>query len=105
MRVPSGQFTGSVPQNSDTRLPPKFATQTLSWPSTAMPQDMVSPPPVNGPAMPSALLLIKVMAALKVGLADTLPGARGPRSPELVTHMLPWLSAAIPSGLLRPRRR
>jgi hypothetical protein len=48
------------------------------------------------------LLLIRVREGLKVGLADVLPGQEGPVSAELETHMLPWLSAAMPSGLLRP---
>lgn len=45
MRLPGGQFWVSEPQSSDSRCPPKFATQTLSSPSTVIPQGLVRPAP------------------------------------------------------------
>src|SRR5258708_36367882 len=101
--TPGGQVLWLTPHSSVTRCLPKFATHTLSWPSTAMPHGTVRPPAVNGFGLATPLLLISVTDAFPpLGASPLVAGHGMSTAPELATHMFPWLSAAIPRGEDRP---
>src|SRR5215472_16329270 len=94
---PGGQFAGLTPHSSVTRCLPKFATQTLSAPSTAIPQGIVMPPPANGFDRGTPAGLISVTEGVPAG--DEAPLGQGMlTTPEFETLMSPRLTAAIPSG-------
>src|SRR5436309_2632385 len=101
VRDPGRQCAWLSPHSSDTCWPVKLATHTLLLPSTAIPHGIVRPPPVNGAGAGTPSEWIRITEGVPLDLMAPL-GQGTDTAAEFATHMLPWLSAAIPIGLFKP---
>src|SRR5438132_1110561 len=102
VRYPGGHLEGLAPQSSVSRRPPKLATQILSSPSTAIPQGIVSPPPVNGDECTGWPLGLSWVTEAPPGRRVSTFGHGRLMTPEFAIHTFPRLSIATPRGALMP---